>query len=64
MIEYRPGEDRFVTRAEGRTTWHSFSFGGHYDPANVGFATLVAHNDERLPGGTGTPTIPMPTSRS
>jgi len=27
MIEYRAGEDRFVTRDEGRTTWHSFSFG-------------------------------------
>ena len=53
MIEYRAGEDRFVTRAEGRTTWHSFSFGAHYDPGNVGFASLVAHNDERLPPGTG-----------
>jgi redox-sensitive bicupin YhaK (pirin superfamily) len=53
VIEYRAGEDRFVTRADGRTTWHSFSFGGHYDPANVGFGALVAHNDERLPPGTG-----------
>jgi quercetin 2,3-dioxygenase len=53
VIEYRPGADRFVTRAEGRTTWHSFSFGAHYDPGNVGFARLVAHNDERLPPGTG-----------
>lgn len=53
MIEYRPAEDRFVTRAEGRTTQHSFSFGAHYDPGNVGFASLVAHNDEHLPPGTG-----------
>ena len=53
MIEYRRGEDRFLTRAEGRTTWHAFSFGSHYDPANLGFASLVAHNDERLPPGTG-----------
>jgi quercetin 2,3-dioxygenase len=53
VIEYRAGEDRFVTRAEGRTTWHSFSFGSHYDPGDVGFASLVAHNDERLPPGTG-----------
>ena len=58
MIEYRPGEDRFVTRAQGRTTWHSFSFGAHYDPADVGFARLVAHNDERLPPGTGYPDHP------
>ena len=58
MIEYRPGEDRFVTRAEGRTTWHSFSFGAHYDPANVGFARLVAHNDEQLAACTGYPDHP------
>jgi redox-sensitive bicupin YhaK (pirin superfamily) len=53
VIEYRAGADRFLTRTEGRTTWHSFSFGAHYDPDNVGFARLVAHNDERLPAGTG-----------
>ncbi|MET0837246.1 MAG: pirin family protein [Marmoricola sp.] len=53
MIEYRAGEDRFVTRDEGRTTWHSFSFGAHYDPGNIGFGRLVAHNDEQLPPGTG-----------
>ncbi|MBV9832471.1 MAG: pirin family protein [Marmoricola sp.] len=53
MIEYRGPEERFVTLAEGRKTYHSFSFGPHYDPANVGFASLVAFNDERLPQGTG-----------
>lgn len=42
-----------MTRAQGRTTWHSFSFGAHYDPHNVGFGALVAHNDEVLPRGTG-----------
>jgi redox-sensitive bicupin YhaK (pirin superfamily) len=52
-IEYREAASRFVTRAEGRTTRHSFSFGAHYDPGNTGFASLVAHNDERLPPGTG-----------
>jgi redox-sensitive bicupin YhaK (pirin superfamily) len=53
VIEYRPALDRFRTEAEGRTTWHSFSFGAHYDPHNVGFGSLVAHNDELLPPGTG-----------
>ena len=53
MIEYRSGEDRFVTREAGRTTSHSFSFGAHYDARNVGFGNLVAHNDEHLPEGTG-----------
>jgi redox-sensitive bicupin YhaK (pirin superfamily) len=52
-IEVRAPGDRFLTRAEGRTTWHSFSFGAHYDPANVGFGPLVALNDELLPPGTG-----------
>jgi redox-sensitive bicupin YhaK (pirin superfamily) len=53
VIEYRLAQDRFRTEAEGRTTWHSFSFGAHYDPDNVGFGSLVAHNDELLPQGTG-----------
>ena len=53
MIEYRPAQDRFRTEAQGRTTLHSFSFGAHYDPGNVGFGSLVAHNDELLPPGTG-----------
>ncbi|HEX2895294.1 MAG TPA: pirin family protein [Marmoricola sp.] len=52
-IEVRRAADRFRTEAEGRTTWHSFSFGRHYDPRNVGFGALVAHNDEHLPTGTG-----------
>jgi redox-sensitive bicupin YhaK (pirin superfamily) len=52
-IEYRESEGRYVTHAEGRTTRHSFSFGAHYDPRNTGFGALVAHNDERLPPGTG-----------
>lgn len=52
-IEVRRAGDRFLTEAEGRSTRHSFSFGAHYDPANLGFATMVAHNDEDLPAGTG-----------
>lgn len=57
-IEVRRASDRFVTRDAGRTTWHSFSFGSHYDPGNVGFGALVAHNDEQLPPGTGYPDHP------
>ena len=58
MIDYRVARERFRTDAEGRTTWHSFSFGAHYDPGNVGFGSLVAHNDELLPPGTGYPDHP------
>jgi quercetin 2,3-dioxygenase len=57
-IEVRRAADRFVTRDQGRATWHSFSFGTHYDPGNVGFGALVAHNDEQLPPGTGYPDHP------
>jgi len=52
-IRVQRAADRFVTHAEGRTTWHSFSFGAHYDPENLGFGAMVAHNDENLPPGTG-----------
>ncbi|NUR06588.1 MAG: pirin family protein [Nocardioidaceae bacterium] len=58
MIEVRRGSDRFRTEAEGVTTRHSFSFGAHYDPGNVGFAVLVAHNDELLEPGAGYPEHP------
>jgi redox-sensitive bicupin YhaK (pirin superfamily) len=53
VIEYRESAGRSTTYTEGRTTEHSFSFGAHYDPTNVGFAALVAHNDEHLPPRTG-----------
>ena len=48
----RAGE-RFVTEAAGVTTRHAFSFGSHYDPGNVGFGSLLAHNEERLSSGRG-----------
>lgn len=53
MIDLRPAAGRFVTRERGRETFHSFSFGPHYDPGNLGFAAMAALNDENLPPGTG-----------
>lgn len=52
-ILIRPAATRFTTIAEGRTTHHSFSYGAHYDPDNIGFGDLIALNDEQLPPGTG-----------
>ncbi|MCW2783604.1 MAG: hypothetical protein JWP74_121 [Marmoricola sp.] len=52
-IDVRRAGDRFVTEDGGRSTRHSFAFGRHYDPENLGFASLVALNDETLPPGTG-----------
>jgi len=52
-VEIFRSSERFTTRDEGRLTRHSFSFGTHYDPENVGFGPLVCHDDHRLRGGAG-----------
>jgi quercetin 2,3-dioxygenase len=57
-VEVRRGSVRFVTRVDGRTTRHSFSFGDHYDPENVGFGPMVCHDDHLLRGGAGFPDHP------
>ncbi len=49
------GSQRSSSTAPGRETRHSFSFGPHYDPANLGFGPLVCHNDDRIDAGTGYP---------
>jgi redox-sensitive bicupin YhaK (pirin superfamily) len=55
VIDVRDGRGRFRTedRAAGVETWHAFSFGGHYDPDNVGFGLLRAVNEECLAVGAG-----------
>ncbi len=50
--------DRPVTREEGGETRHSFSFGRHYDPANVELGFLVCHNDDLVQPGHGYPDHP------
>jgi quercetin 2,3-dioxygenase len=57
-IEVRRAGARFRTRTDGTDTWHSFSFGAHYDPQNVGFGPLLVHNDEWLQTGAGYPDHP------
>ncbi|MEV0981755.1 pirin family protein [Streptomyces sp. NPDC049915] len=44
-----PGGDPAV----GIESWHSFSFGPHYDPDNLRFGALIACNEERLAPGAG-----------
>jgi hypothetical protein len=58
VIDVRRAAERFTTRADGITTRHSFSFGSHYDPGNVGFAVLVAHNDDVVAPSHGYDTHP------
>ncbi|MDI6910719.1 pirin family protein [Nocardioides sp.] len=52
-VEIRRGTDRYLTRGPGFFTRHSFAFGEHYDPDNVGFGPLVCHDDHRLGAGAG-----------
>ena len=49
----RRSADRYLTRSAGCTSRHSFSFGAHYDPADVGHGPLVAINDETCAAGAG-----------
>ncbi|HEY4572111.1 MAG TPA: pirin family protein [Kribbella sp.] len=57
-MEIRRAGDRFVTSSDWLESRHSFSFGPHYDPANIGFGFLVAHNDEVVAPGKGFATHP------
>jgi redox-sensitive bicupin YhaK (pirin superfamily) len=57
-VEIRRAGERFVTSEDWLESRHSFSFGPYYDPANVGFGFLVAHNDDVVAPGTGFDTHP------
>lgn len=52
-VEVRRGADRPHTHRDGIDSRHSFSFGDHYDPGNVGHGLLVAHHEDRLSPGAG-----------
>jgi len=52
------GSSRFSTHAPDRLTRHSFSFGPHHDPANLGFGPMICHNDDRVEPGGGYPDHP------
>lgn len=52
-VDVRRAGERFSTRTPGLDSRHSFSFGGHYDPANTRHGLLLAHNDDRLQPGAG-----------
>lgn len=51
--EIRRAEERFHTDDvnEGTETFHSFSYGQHYDPDRIGFGPIMAINEERLAPG-------------
>lgn len=54
MREVLRSASRFRTdAADGITTFHSFSYGAHYDPRRISCGPIVAINEEILPPGAG-----------
>ena len=52
-IDVRRARQRFVTELPGIVSRHSLSFGAHYDPANISFGLLLAHNEDVISAGHG-----------
>jgi redox-sensitive bicupin YhaK (pirin superfamily) len=57
-VEVRRAADRFVTRTGWLDSKHSFSFGPHYDAANVAHGLLLVSNDDVVRAGSGFQTHP------
>ncbi len=53
MIRLRKAKDRFHTRIDWLDSWHTFSFGEHYDPEHMGFRVLRVINDDTVQPGQG-----------
>jgi len=58
MIKLRKAGDRFHTNAGWLDSWHTFSFGDHYDPEHMGFRSLRVINDDTVQPGQGFGTHP------
>lgn len=52
-VDIRPAATRFRTATGWLESYHSFSFGPHFDPVNTSFGLLLAHNDETVAPSTG-----------
>jgi quercetin 2,3-dioxygenase len=52
-IDIRRAHTRAHTEIGWLDSWHSFSFGRHYDPANTHHGLLLVSNDDRVAPGTG-----------
>jgi hypothetical protein len=53
VIDVRRAPERLHTQLDWLDSWHSFSFGHHYDPANVNHGLLLVHNDDTVVPGRG-----------
>jgi quercetin 2,3-dioxygenase len=54
-VDIRPAETRAHTQIGWLDSWHSFSFGRHYDPANTHHGLLLVSNDDRVAPANGFP---------
>lgn len=52
-MDVRRADDRFPTDMGWLDSRHSFSFGHHHDPENVGHGLLIVSNDDRVAPGAG-----------
>src|SRR4051812_14786747 len=50
-VDVRLADSRFHTDTDWLDSWHSFSFGGHYDPDNTHHGLLLVLNDDLIAGG-------------
>lgn len=53
MIDIRRANERFHTDFGWLDSWHSFSFGEHFDRANQGHGLLIVNNDDTVAAGGG-----------
>ena len=58
MITLRRAADRFHTQIDWLDSWHTFSFGDHHDPGQMGFRALRVINDDTVQPGQGFGTHP------
>jgi redox-sensitive bicupin YhaK (pirin superfamily) len=47
-MDVRRGSERTSTVSDRIVSRHSFAFGPHYDPGNLGFGLLVVHNEDTI----------------